>query len=38
MNCPVYYRAGDKADKYKTKILEQYQDLEQLMLEMFKEL
>ena len=33
MNCPEYYRAGDKVDEFKAKILEQYPDLEQLMEE-----
>ncbi len=33
MNCPEYYQAGDKVNKFKMKILEQYPDLEQLMEE-----
>lgn len=33
MNCPEYYRAGDKVDKIKEEILEKYPDLEQLMEE-----
>ena len=33
MNCPEYYRAGDKVDKIKAEILEKYPDLEQLMEE-----
>ena len=33
MNCPEYYRAGDKVDKIKSKILEQYLNLEKLMEE-----
>ncbi len=31
MNYPDYYKAGDKADKVKEKILEQYPDLVNLM-------
>lgn len=31
MNFPEYYRAGDKADKYRKKILERYPDLKELM-------
>ncbi len=31
MNFPEYYQAGDKADKYRKKILERYPDLEELM-------
>lgn len=31
MNCPEYYRVGDKADKCKAKILKRYPDLVQLM-------
>lgn len=34
VNCPEYYRAGDKADKIKAEILEKYPDLEQLMEEL----
>lgn len=33
MNCPEYYRACDKVEKCKAKILEQHPDLEQLMEE-----
>lgn len=33
MNYPDYYKAGDKVDKVKTEILEQYPDLAQLMEE-----
>ena len=33
MNCPEYYRAGDKVSKYKKEILERYPDLWQLMEE-----
>ena len=31
MDCPEYYRAGDKVERCKAKILEQHPDLEQLM-------
>lgn len=31
MNCREYYRAGNKADKCKAIILEQYPNLEQFM-------
>lgn len=31
MDCREYYRAGDKADKCKAIILEQYPNLEQFM-------
>ncbi len=33
MNCPEYYRAGDKVDNIKAEILEKYPDLAQLMEE-----
>lgn len=33
MNYPDYYKAGDKVDKVKTKIFEQYPDLVNLMEE-----
>lgn len=33
INYPDYYKAGDKADEYKAKILERYPDLSQLMKE-----
>lgn len=33
VNCPEYYRAGDKVDEIKAKILERYPNLEQLMEE-----
>lgn len=33
VNCPEYYRAGDKVDEIKAKILKRYPDLEQLMEE-----
>lgn len=31
INCPEYYRAGDKVEGIKAEILEQHPDLEQLM-------
>ncbi|MCM1166964.1 MAG: hypothetical protein NC299_16370 [Lachnospiraceae bacterium] len=31
VNCPEYYRAGDKVDEIKAKILERYPELVQLM-------
>ena len=34
MDCPEYYRACDKVDECKAKILEKHPDLEQLMEEL----
>lgn len=31
MNCPEYYRAGDKVDACKAEILKKHPDLDQLM-------
>lgn len=33
MNCPEYYRAGDKVSECRAKIIKQYPDLAQLMEE-----
>lgn len=33
MDCPEYYRAGDKVSEYRAKILKQHPDMAQLMEE-----
>ncbi|MCM1166649.1 MAG: hypothetical protein NC299_15010 [Lachnospiraceae bacterium] len=38
MNCPEYYRVGDKVEQVKEKFLKRCPELVQLMLEKLKEI